>query len=378
MGEVSILLVDDDEALATVTAELLEREDERFTVETVPSATDGLQAMDRSLPDCVVSDFEMPETDGLEFLQAVRERHPQLPFIMFTGRGSEEIASDAISTGATDYLQKQSGAEQYELLANRISNAVTQYQSRKQLEETTAEYAAVFENTRNGLLLVDVEQDGFRFRRCNSRVLEFTGLVESELIGKTPVEALGEKNSRKIAGAYRKCVATRETIEYTLTLDHPVGEVIHEVSATPIISDGEVEQLVVAFTDITERHNREQELLEERAVIQQALDALEDPLFVLSADGHIEHCNERAGELTGHTGQTVEGLPITDLFPEAEREAITDAVHRSLDRGRATVTAALLTDGGHRRTYEFSGRSLTDLDGNTAGVVMISQRTSDD
>nr|WP_228841816.1 PAS domain-containing protein [Haloarcula sp. CBA1127] len=370
--------MDDDEALATVTAELLEREDERFTVETVPSATDGLQAMDRSLPDCVVSDFEMPGTDGLEFLQAVRERHPQLPFIMFTGRGSEEIASDAISAGATDYLQKQSGAEQYELLANRINNAVAQYRSRKQLEETTAEYAAVFENTRSGLLLVDVEADGFRFRRCNSRVLEFTGLVESELIGKTPAEALGKKNSRKIAGAYRKCVATRETIDYTLTLDHPVGEVIHEVSATPIISDGEVQQLVVAFTDITERHNHEQELLEERAVIQQALDALEVPLFVISVDGHIEHCNERAGELTGHTGQAAEGLPVTDLFPEAEREVITDAVDRSLGRGRATVTANLRTDGDHCQPYDFTVRRLTDLDGNTAGAVLLGQTTSDD
>ncbi|WP_336330547.1 PAS domain-containing response regulator [Haloarcula sp. CGMCC 1.2071] len=378
MGDVGILHVDDEQGFAQLTAELLERKDDRFTVETATSAAEGLQYLDDTLPDCIVSDFEMPEMDGLEFLHAVREEHQTLPFILFTGRGSEAVASDAISAGATDYLQKQSGTEQYELLANRINNVVTQYRSEKQLQQTREEYAAVFENTRNGLLLVDVEEDGFRFRRCNPQMLEFTGLKESELIGKTPLEALGYENSRKVAGAYRKCVATRETIEYTLTLDHPVGEVIHEVSATPIISDGEVEQLVVAFTDITERHNREQELLEERAVIQQALDALEDPLFVISADGHIEHCNERAGELTGHTGQTAEGLPITDLFPEAEREAITDAVDRSLGRGRATVTASLRTDGGHRRTYEFSGRSLTDLDGNTAGVVMIGQRISDD
>lgn len=377
MGGVDILHVDDDKGLASLAADLLERKDSRFNVETATSATEGLQLLDDLSPDCIVSDFEMPGIDGLEFLQAVREKHSKLPFILFTGRGSEEIASDAISAGATDYLQKQSGTEQYELLANRINNAVTRYHSEKQLRETKAEYAAVFENAQNGLLLVDVEQDGFRFRRCNSRVLEFTGLAESELIGKTPQEALGYENSRAVVGAYRKCVAMRETITYTVTLNHPVGEVVHEVNTTPITRDGEAEQLVVAFTDVTERHAREQKLREERAVIQQALDALDEPLFVTDINGRLKHCNHRALELTGHTGQTAVEMPITDLFPDDEREAITDAVDDALRTGRTTVTASLRLDSGEQQPYEFRAHSLTDLDNNTAGLVILGQDTPD-
>ncbi|NLV12716.1 PAS domain-containing response regulator [Haloarcula argentinensis] len=377
MGGVDILHVDDDKGLASLTADLLERKDSRFNVQTAASATEGLHLLDEFAPDCIISDFEMPGRDGLEFLEAVRAEHSKLPFILFTGRGSEEIASDAISAGATDYLQKQSGTEQYELLANRINNAVTRYHSEKQLRETKEEYAAVFENARNGLLLVDVEQDGFRFRRCNSRVLEFTGLAESELIGKTPQEALGHENARTVAGAYRKCVAMRETISYTVTLTHPVGDVIHEVNTTPIIRDGEVEQLVVAFTDITERYAREQELREERAVIQQALDTLDDPLFVIDIDGHLKHCNRRALELIGHTEDTAVGTPITDLFPDDERVTITDAVDDALRTGRTTVTASLRLDSGQRQSYEFRAHSLTDLDNNTAGLVIVGQDAPD-
>jgi PAS domain S-box-containing protein len=377
VGSVNILHVDDDKELASLTADLLERKDSRFNVETATSATEGQQLLDDLSPDCIVSDFEMPEIDGLEFLQAVREKHSKLPFILFTGRGSEEIASDAISAGATDYLQKQSGTEQYELLANRINNAVTRYHSEKQLRETKAEHAAVFENTRNGLLLVDVEQDGFRFRRCNSRVLEFTGLAESELIGKTPQEVLGYENARAVVGAYRKCVDMRETISYTVTLTNPVGEVVHEVNTTPIIRDGEVEQLVVAFTDITERYAREQELREERAVIQQALDTLDEPLFVTDTHGTLKHCNHRALELTGYTGQTAVEMPITDLFPDDERETITDAVDDALRTGRATVTASLCLDSGQQQLYKFRAHSLTDLDNNTAGLVILGQDTPD-
>lgn len=68
----------------------------------------------------------MPGQNGIEFLETDREEYPNLPFILYTGKGSEEVASDAISAGATDYLQKGSGTDQYQLLANRTPNAVGQ------------------------------------------------------------------------------------------------------------------------------------------------------------------------------------------------------------------------------------------------------------
>jgi len=47
--------------------------------------------------DCIVSDYDMPRTNGIEFLEAVRDQHPELPFILYTGKGSEEVAGEAIS-----------------------------------------------------------------------------------------------------------------------------------------------------------------------------------------------------------------------------------------------------------------------------------------
>ncbi|MFB6255215.1 MAG: response regulator, partial [Haloplanus sp.] len=116
--------VDDESDFADLTRTFLERESERFVVETATNADEGLQRIDDRPPDCVVSDYNMPGMGGLEFLRAVRNEHPDLPFILFTGKGSEAVASDAISAGVTDYLQKRSGTEQYELLANRIRNVV--------------------------------------------------------------------------------------------------------------------------------------------------------------------------------------------------------------------------------------------------------------
>ena len=124
--EIRILHVDDEPDFADLVKTLLKREDDRFTVETATNADEGLERIHDRPPDCVVSDYNMPGMDGIEFLRALREEHPNLPFILFTGKGSEDVAGDALRADATDYIQKQSGSEQYELLANRIENAVSQ------------------------------------------------------------------------------------------------------------------------------------------------------------------------------------------------------------------------------------------------------------
>jgi DNA-binding NtrC family response regulator len=130
---IRVLHVDDDPEFADLAATFLERADDRFAVETAASAADGRSRLDRGV-DCVISDYEMPGMNGIEFLTAVRAEYPDLPFILYTGKGSEEIASDAISAGVTDYLRKRTVSEQYELLATRITTAVGQYRAERKLE----------------------------------------------------------------------------------------------------------------------------------------------------------------------------------------------------------------------------------------------------
>jgi len=114
-----------------LTTELLEREDDRFTIETAATAGEGLDRLANNSYDCVVSDYETPGAFGIEFLEAVREQYPGLPFVLFTGKGSEEVASEAISAGVADYLRKQPDTDQYTLLANRITGAVARYRAER-------------------------------------------------------------------------------------------------------------------------------------------------------------------------------------------------------------------------------------------------------
>ena len=107
MDTIRVLHVDDQLDYAEMATTFLEQENDRFDTETVASASDGLTRLADSTFDCVISDYDMPRQNGIEFLKAIRMKYPDLPFILHTGKGSEEVASEAISAGATDYLQKE-------------------------------------------------------------------------------------------------------------------------------------------------------------------------------------------------------------------------------------------------------------------------------
>lgn len=132
MNNISILHIDDEPDFADMAAAFLKREHDGFDVATETNPMDGLDRLRVESIDCIICDYDMPKMNGIEVLKTVRETNPDLPFILFTGKGSEEVASEALSTGATDYLQKQQGTEQYELLANRILNVVQRYRSEQQ------------------------------------------------------------------------------------------------------------------------------------------------------------------------------------------------------------------------------------------------------
>ncbi|QLH84638.1 hybrid sensor histidine kinase/response regulator [Halosimplex pelagicum] len=175
-GTIRVLHVDDDPDLADLVATYLEREDERLRVETVTTVADGVARLDESDIDCVVSDYDMPGRNGLEFLEAVRADRPDLPFILFTGKGSEEIASDAISAGVSDYLQKGTGTEQYTLLANRVINAV----ERARAEQAEQRHLRAIETAQEGISILD--SDG-EFIYVNEAYAALYGYDRAELLG---------------------------------------------------------------------------------------------------------------------------------------------------------------------------------------------------
>ena len=186
---VRVLHVDDTPEFADVVSTYLERENDEFVVETATDADEGLEMFVVDEFDCVVSDYDMPGRDGIALLESIRAVDPDLPFILFTGKGSEEVASDAISAGVTDYLQKERGTDQYTVLANRIGNAVDHYRSQRLVERSERRLREIVDALPQFLYVVD--EDG-TYLLANEALADFHGTSVSEIEGSNVTDVLDD------------------------------------------------------------------------------------------------------------------------------------------------------------------------------------------
>jgi len=175
-----VLVVDDDEEVAATISLYLE---DGTNLETVieTSAADALDRLEESTVHCVISDYQMPHATGIDLLEDIREDYPALPFLLFTARGSELVASKAISAGATDYLPKGS-PEKYDLLANRTQNAIEQAEARADLERAKARFDALVKNTEYTVITID-----------ETSHIEYVNDAVEDLLGYTPSDLDGER-----------------------------------------------------------------------------------------------------------------------------------------------------------------------------------------
>jgi PAS domain S-box-containing protein len=252
--------VDDDPDVSELTATFLERADERFSVETAADADEGLERLEDCAFDCVVSDYEMPGPDGIEFLERVREGCPELPFILFTGKGSEAVASDAISAGVTDYLQKETGTDQYTVLANRIANAVEHARSRRRVEHSERRLRKIVDSLPHLVYVVD---ETGTYRLVNEALAAFHETTVEAIEGSTVDEVLNDRAAAQFRQDFRSVIETGESKRLSgIEMTDAGGEGhVFEPQIYPYDIGETDERAVLGVTrDVTERADRERKL----------------------------------------------------------------------------------------------------------------------
>jgi PAS domain S-box-containing protein len=233
---VSILHVDDDPGINEVTKTLLERVDDDFSVVCESTVVGALNRLEDGTFDCVVSDYDMPNTNGIEFLEIVREQYPDLPFILFTGKGDEEVASEAISKGVTDYMQKGGGTDRYKMLANRVRNAVERYRTQQKFWNALTWYQRLVEQDLAGVFLVQDRE----FIYVNERFADIFGYPQGELVDASPLSiASGPDDEHIVSELTEIDLGSVDTFRYEFTGERADGtEVQVEVHGGSIRYEG--------------------------------------------------------------------------------------------------------------------------------------------
>jgi PAS domain S-box-containing protein len=385
---ISILYVDDEPGLLELCRIFLEQTGE-FRVDTVDSAADALEQISKMQYDAVISDYQMPEMNGISLLKSIRLKSADLPFILFTGRGREEVVIEAVNNGADFYLQKGGDPKsQFVELMHKVRQAVDKRRAERDLRESEKRLTDIINFLPDATFAIDREG---RVIAWNRAIEELTGIPAAEMLGKgdheyaipfyghrRPIlidlifepDELVEKN---YAGIRRENkVLTAETdlplpLEKQLTIRGKASplynhqgelagaiETIRDITA----SKREEDELRAAYEEI---RATEEELREQYDIISRNEQALKDSeekyrtlvennqdIIYVYRDDHILVINRRGPEVLGYSEEELKTMSIWDLLHPDDRK-------RVFERGRARLqgedippqyTARIITKSG--------------------------------
>ncbi len=343
---VRVLYVDDEPDLLEIGRLFLERVGD-FAVTTIESATAALDLLEREEFDAVISDYQMSGMDGIMLLIEVRKRHGRLPFILFTGRGREEIVIQAINNGVDFYVQKGGDPEaQYVQLSHQVRIAVERRSTEMALRENELRFRSLIQNSSDIIRIID--RDGrITYESDSSR--RILGYPEGYALGRSPFEFMHPDDCGEARRALAEVYAgTNAGTPTAFRIRRADGRYIHvEAVATNLIGVRGVDGIVMTTRPVDERHRAEEALKQSERRLRRAEE--------IAGIGHWELHLETGTLLASEGAQRLYGL-------EGERWPLEQVQRLSLPEHRSLLDKALrdLVERGRPYDVEFRVRHRTD------------------
>jgi len=412
---IHLLYVDDEPALLELTKMFLERSGD-FSVDTEASAQEVISILKNRHYDAIISDYQMPGMNGIEFLQQVRKEGNAIPFIIFTGKGREEIVIEAINNGVDSYIQKGGNPRaQFAELAEKIRQIVRRTRAERALKESEARYRAIFQTAsditrildRNGRIIYD---------STSSRIL---GYPPGSLIGKDPLDDIHPEDKDRIRSDLAQVYANKNAgIPSEFRVRKADGEYLWvEAIATNLIGVEGIDGIVVTTRPIAERKAAEEELKKKHEELHAAFEQLtateeelrqnynelalserrlaetehkvraseaflkcvitdvREGITAFDADLRYILWNPFMEELTGIPAADVLGKHLTELFPFFHDTEIPGNFERALAGEMVEISDISLDLNIKKKRIwvRYVGSPLYDSDGTITGVIGVVQ-----
>jgi PAS domain S-box-containing protein len=330
-----VLYVDDEPGLLEIARRFLE-ETGGFSVVTVESATDALNLLKPEQFEAIISDYQMPVMDGIEFLKTVRASGNTIPFIIFTGKGREEIVIQALNEGADFYIQKGGEPEsQFIELAHMVKVAVEQRNAKESYQKSEERFRFIFDSSTDSLYSYD--RSG-RFSSVNRNLCNSMGLAPDQMIGKTH-EELGfpAEQCTEWDKLHQQVYTTNATVIADTSAPMPDGNIHHyNVILNPIHDNrGTIIGISGITRDITELKRAERDLRTSEELLTAMFNGITESALVMSPDGTILAANETVAKRLGQkNGTDLIGQNAIALLPRDLQEAWGKKVAEVLKSGQ--------------------------------------------
>jgi PAS domain S-box-containing protein len=296
---IKVLYLDDEPLLLDVCREFIEVPGQ-IEMDTALSAPEAYLALSRVDFDVIVSDYQMPGLNGIEFLRDVRSKFGHIPFILFTGRGREEVAIEALNTGADFYLQKGGDPSvQYGQLQKAIIHLAKSRATERSLIVSQRKYSDLMEEVK--ALAIKLDPD-MRITYVNPYGIKQLGWGDS-LVGTTFVDWLDKARvgqDVRPRHLFMAMFAQRERGEtFTHSFRTRQGELRWVAWTCRFIRNmrGTVEEVLLFGTDITEAKRSESDLKRSLSLVKAAFDSSEEGILVTGMDRNPTEYNRRFLEM---------------------------------------------------------------------------------
>jgi PAS domain S-box-containing protein len=312
-SKIRVLHVDDELGLLKVAKQCLELQGP-FQVDTAGSVEEALNKLKEQEYDAVVSDYLMPGKDGLEFLEMLRKNGKTIPFIMFTGKGREEVAIRALNLGANQYLNKTGETETvYTELAHTITELAKTKKAEELLRLSEERYRNLFENAKDVIILFDLKGN---VTSANKGAEEY-GFNKSEMLGKNMLKFVSKRYWPKLLSDVAQ-IALGKTAKGKIDIHTPKGDKIAEYRSNPIFSHDRVVGIQTILEDTTEHKKAEEDLRESEGRYNALIESINDVFFAMDRDFRYTYWNKASERLTGISAKDAIGKSLTEVFPDVE------------------------------------------------------------
>jgi PAS domain S-box-containing protein len=274
INPIRILHVDDEQGFISITKAFLKSMNDNIIIDSAISVGEALKKIELNSYNVIISDYQLPSTDGLQLLEILRSQGNKIPFIILTGKGREEVAIEALNLGADYYLQKKEDSDDFFTELNdylvRAADASIEKQT---IEEKISKLIYAVEQNPAMILISDT--NGI-IEYVNPKFTFVTGYEEEEVIGKNINFMRADKISDKKYMKMRENLFSGKKWKGVLLNQKKNGFLFLEsATVSPIRShNGEITHHIKLGEDITETKKAEEKIRKEREEITLYLDII--------------------------------------------------------------------------------------------------------
>lgn len=309
--KIRVLYVDDDAFMHEPFKMFLEMNSD-MQVSAVSSAEEALEQMNGNSYDSIVSDYQMAGMDGIEFLKKVRGMKPELPFILFTGRGREEVVIQALNEGADHYIQKGGDPQsQFAQLAHMVRSSYEIRRQRKALVTLGSRLSSFMENTSDSIVVYEV--DG-TIQSVNGAFTRIYGWKQDEVTGKNPPHIPPEEVEKRDS-ILEQIFNTGESAHYVSRRVRRDGKAVDvNVSLSPIKDDsGGITGFVSIAKDVSDMVEVMDSITRVKEEFRVILGSIGDSVVSTDTEGKVTYLNSSAEKMLGFSLDEAVGHNVNDI-----------------------------------------------------------------